>query len=100
MNKFAVRAGAVACALVVVPVQAQTNQESGRQLEEVAVTAQKRVENVQDVPLAVSVVSEGQMESAGVHEFADMAKVALRWYSSDAVVLGTTNDESRVTIRS
>lgn len=77
MNKFAVRAGAVACALVVVPsVYAQTNDDASRQLEEVVVTAQKRVENVQDVPLAVSVVSAGQMESAAVREFADMAKVA------------------------
>lgn len=77
MNKFAMRASAVACALVVVPsVYAQTNEDAGRQLEEVVVTAQKRVENVQDVPLAVSVVSEAQMESAGVREFADMAKVA------------------------
>ncbi len=78
MNKFAVRAGAVACVLVVDPVRFRLEQivESGRQLEEVVVTAQKRVENVQDVPLAVSVVSEGEMESAGVREFADMAKVA------------------------
>jgi iron complex outermembrane receptor protein len=82
MKNFAVRASATVCALAVLPsLQAQTNNEAttnegGRQLEEVVVTAQKRVENVQDVPLAVSVVSENQMESAGVREFADMAKVA------------------------
>lgn len=76
MQIFALRASAAACALAFVPsIQAQTN-DAGRQLEEVVVTAQKRVENVQDVPLAVSVVSESQMESAGVREFADMAKVA------------------------
>src|SRR5690349_239126 len=65
MKNFARRASAAACVLAVVPsLHAQTN-ESGRQLEEVVVTAQKRSENVQDVPLAVSVVSESQMESAG-----------------------------------
>ena len=76
MNNFALRAGAAACVFAMVPsLRAQTN-DSVRQLEEVVVTAQKRAENVQDVPLAVSVVSENQMESAGVREFADMAKVA------------------------
>ena len=78
MNNFAMRVGAAACLLVTFPsLHAQTDAAAGgRGLEEVVVTAQKRVENVQDVPLAVSVVSEQQMESAGVREFADMAKVS------------------------
>lgn len=77
MEMFALRAGTAACVLAIVPsIHAQTTERAGAQLETVVVTAQKRVENVQDVPLAVSVVSEAQMESAGVREFADMAKVA------------------------
>jgi iron complex outermembrane receptor protein len=42
----------------------------------VVVTAQKRAENVQNVPLAVSVVTARQLESAGVKEFTDVSRVA------------------------
>ncbi len=45
-------------------------------LDEVVVTAQKRAENVQNVPLAVSVVTARQLESAGVKEFTDVGRVA------------------------
>jgi iron complex outermembrane receptor protein len=45
-------------------------------LDEVVVTAQKRAENVQNVPLAVSVVTARQLESAGVKEFTDVSRVA------------------------
>jgi iron complex outermembrane receptor protein len=57
------------------PAIAQTNSESVS-LEEVVVTAQKRSENVQNVPLAVSVVTARQLESAGVKEFTDVSRVA------------------------
>lgn len=43
---------------------------------EVIVTANKRAENVQRVPLAVSVVSPAQLESAGVRNFSDIGKIA------------------------
>ncbi len=77
MNKFAVRAGAVACVLFgVPPVQSSNKSRVGAPARRGGRHGAERVENVQDVPLAVSVVSEGQMESAGVREFADMAKVA------------------------
>lgn len=79
MKNFALRMSTAACLFATVSsLHAQTAAQSSdrAQLEEVVVTAQKRVENVQDVPLAVSVISENQMESAGVREFADMAKVA------------------------
>ncbi len=45
-------------------------------LEEIVVTAQKRQENVQDVALAVAVVTAKQLESAGVRDFSDVARVA------------------------
>jgi len=44
--------------------------------EEVVVTAQKRAQNVQDVPLAVNVVSPTQLEAAGVVDFTDLGKVS------------------------
>jgi iron complex outermembrane receptor protein len=55
------------------PAFAQSNSVS---LDEVVVTAQKRAENIQDVPLAVSVVTARQLESAGIKEFTDVSRVA------------------------
>ena len=46
------------------------------QLEEVVVTAQKRAENVQNVPQAVQVVTANQLAAAGVREFTDLTKLA------------------------
>ncbi|WP_304217081.1 TonB-dependent receptor [Phenylobacterium aquaticum] len=46
------------------------------QVEEVVVTAQKRAENVQDVPQAVQVVTANQLAAAGVREFTDLTKLA------------------------
>ena len=57
------------------PAFAQT-QSNSISLEEVVVTAQKRQENVQNVPLAVSVVTARQLESAGIKEFTDVSRVA------------------------
>ncbi|WP_374946852.1 TonB-dependent receptor [Agreia sp.] len=44
---------------------AQLPRDSG-QLEEIVVTAQKRVQNVQDVPIAVTAISGGQLATSGV----------------------------------
>jgi len=43
---------------------------------EIIVTAQKRAENVQNVPLAVSVVAPTALKAAGVTQFQDLGKVA------------------------
>jgi len=43
---------------------------------DIIVTANKRAENVQRVPLAVSVVSPAQLASAGVRNFSDLGKIA------------------------
>lgn len=43
---------------------------------DIIVTAQKRSENVQKVPLAVSVVSEAQLKASGVTQFQDLGKIA------------------------
>ncbi|MDB5460076.1 MAG: TonB-dependent receptor [Caulobacteraceae bacterium] len=43
---------------------------------EVVVTAQKRAENLQNVPQAVQAVSGAQLRASGVMEFADLTKVA------------------------
>lgn len=43
---------------------------------EIVVTAQKRSQNVQDVPMAVQVIGGDQLEAAAVREFTDLTKVA------------------------
>src|SRR5690349_12938100 len=50
--------------------------ESAANVEEVIVTAQKRAENVQNVPQAVQVVSATQLAAAGAREFTDLTKLA------------------------
>jgi iron complex outermembrane receptor protein len=43
---------------------------------EIIVTAQKRAENVQNVPLAVSVLGQSQLQAAGVRQFQDLGAVS------------------------
>jgi hypothetical protein len=45
-------------------------------LEEVVVTANKRAENLQEVPLAVSVINEDALQAAGITQFAELGKLA------------------------
>ena len=45
-----------------------------QQLEEIVVTAQRRTENVRDVPIAVSVLSGEALRDAGIARFDDMAR--------------------------
>lgn len=45
-------------------------------LEEVVVTAQKRVESAQDVPVAVSAFNADSLEAMGVQDFGDLAKAS------------------------
>ena len=47
------------------PVLAQTSTDEALTLEEVIVTATKREQNLQDVPIAISVISAADIEAAG-----------------------------------
>jgi iron complex outermembrane recepter protein len=67
--------------LQAVSVRAQTDapaetaeEPTGRQIEEVVVTARRVEENLQDVPLAVTALSGRQLEKAGVEAVADLSK--------------------------
>lgn len=52
---------------------APTYAEGSRSLEEVVVTAQKRAESLQDVPIAISVVTGEDMASAGIQKMENLA---------------------------
>lgn len=58
---------------------AQTDEEAAASpagAGEIVVTAQKRSERLQDVPLSLQVVDPSQLEAAGVRQFADLGKVS------------------------
>lgn len=51
---------------------AQTGEPARRMIDEVVVTAQKREESIQDVPLAVTALSDLQLDRAGVQDIRDL----------------------------
>lgn len=67
-------AASAAVMLMLCPV-AGAQQSGGDLLEEIVVTAQKRTENLQDVPLAVTAISGDALTRAGVDSFSDLTKV-------------------------
>ncbi|MEQ9003575.1 MAG: TonB-dependent receptor [Pseudomonadales bacterium] len=61
---------AVTSALVVMPAAAQEGGER-RMLEEVVVTAQKRTQNLQDVPISIQVLDSAAIEDLDISSFDD-----------------------------
>lgn len=59
---------------VAAPVESASRESTA--LEEIIVTANKRSENIQDVPSSVLVVTEQTMERANIRDFDDIVKVA------------------------
>ncbi len=57
------------------PEEAAAQQPTQGGLEEIVVTAQKRAENLQDVPIAVTALSGGQLASANVQGQIDLPKL-------------------------
>jgi iron complex outermembrane receptor protein len=57
------------------PDTGPTPQEATSQLDEVVVTAQKRTENVQTVPIAIVALSAARLESAGVSDIGQLQQL-------------------------
>lgn len=55
-----------------VSFRAQAQQEGAQPLEEVVVTARKREENLQDVPVSISVMSSDLLSAAGIRDQSDL----------------------------
>ncbi len=55
---------------------APAGSQAPSQIEEVVVTAQRREEKLQDVPLAVSALTAGQIESRGIEDIGDLNALA------------------------
>ena len=56
--------------------QASSSSTSGEALEEIVITAEKRPERLQDVPIAVTVVSNQQLADQNVTTIADLSRTA------------------------
>ncbi|MFW6093874.1 MAG: TonB-dependent receptor [Pseudomonadota bacterium] len=90
--KFAPIAAAVAASTLVPQIGAAETGEPVRRMEEVVVTATKRDESIQDVPVAVTALSEMQLERAGVQDVTDLPSLSSSFHlnSSQTEARGTT----------
>jgi len=75
-NSVGLGAMVVAMGMMAQPAFAQTQAAPKADAGEIIVTAQKRAENVQNVPLAVTVLGSGQLAAAGVRQFQDLGAVS------------------------
>tara|TARA_B100001250_G_C19817252_1_gene799306 strand:- start:10364 stop:12760 length:2397 start_codon:yes stop_codon:yes gene_type:complete len=80
---------------VAIPTLAQESEGSSLAIEEIIVTAQKREESLQDVPIAITAITE-QLEDATIRNIADLSAFAPN------VIIGETSVRARgssITIR-
>ena len=70
LRRVAAALGTFSIALPVVQAQEETG------LEEITVTAERRAENVQDVPIAITAVTSETLESKGIVDVAGLANIA------------------------
>lgn len=70
--------GLVTCSVVAVtvPAAAQEAAPDAGGIEDIVVTAQKREQNLQDVPVAVSAVSGEALTEKGITQFSDLTQVS------------------------
>jgi iron complex outermembrane recepter protein len=75
---FALVASASVAVLAVVPLVgfAQTAQKDESQLEDIVVTAQKRSESLQDVPIAITSVNAAGLDNKGIVSIADLSSLS------------------------
>lgn len=77
---------------LVAPAFAQEADEGTGGLEEIVVTANKRSENLQETPIAISAVSSEQLELRGLSEIKDLSAIA----PNVSILGGTTNSTAAV----
>ena len=76
--------------------QAQKAPDNG--LATVVVTAQKRSQNVKEVPIAMTVVNAAQLENEGVRDIGDLAKTAASLEFGDQKTGGAGDEGSHLFI--
>ncbi len=86
------RAGLAVC-LLATPLTAafaQSNDDSGR-LEEITVTAERREASIQDVPVAVTALSDTMLEKLQIDETIELVNVVPNLFGGNNTGLGTAN---------
>jgi outer membrane receptor protein involved in Fe transport len=83
---------AVAFALAAAAASAEPARED-RSIEEIVVTAQKRVQNLQDVPIVVTAISEQLLQDTGVRDIKDLTLL------TPGLIVTSTSNESVTTAR-
>ncbi len=74
--KFTALAATALCTTVALPAFAQDAQSDDGGIAEIVVTAQKRAENVQDVPIAISAFTAEAMQERGVTDVSSLSNLA------------------------
>ncbi|MDB5447387.1 MAG: TonB-dependent receptor, partial [Phenylobacterium sp.] len=75
-SSFAALALCAGFAAIPSSAAAQASKQTGAQLEEVVVTARRVEENIQQVPVAVTAVSQQKLTELAVNSIQDMSKLA------------------------
>jgi iron complex outermembrane recepter protein len=75
---------------VVAPAYAQDSEEAPQASDEIIVTAQKRAENVQDVPISIAAFSETALENANVVSILDLGRIATNFQTVRSSNTGST----------
>lgn len=88
------QAGVAACMVMPLHVAAQQEGAGQRTLDEVVVTAQRRQQDVQDIPVAVSAFDSDQLARLGVREAFDLTRLVPNFIGNNNVGLGTANTYS------
>jgi iron complex outermembrane receptor protein len=70
---------------------AQEQDEEVIGLEEIVVTAQRRAESVQDVPIAISAFTAGELETRNITETLDLVQYVPNVFGSNNTGLGSAN---------
>ncbi len=83
--------GASSLAMLMVPVMAQAQERRG--VDTIVVTAQKREQNQQDIPVAVASFGEAAMKDAGVQDIKDLIAIA------PGLMVTSTSSEASTTVR-
>ena len=72
---------------------APSNQSSGTTVDTIVVTAQKRKENLQDVPVVVTVINKQLLQDSGVRDIKDLSKL------TPGLTVTSTSSEAVTTAR-
>ena len=104
-NKFGKRPLSLAVTAAIAPALASTALAQNPQLEEVVVTATKRAENLQDVPISVNALSGDAMRSQNIMTFDDYVEFLPNVVSAgigpgqkEIYIRGSASEQSSITV--